>query len=76
MIDSDDRQDILRRHVAMLREHFDCVQIIASRTEGDGTARFEAGDGSWYERFGLMRGLVVRWEEGERVAVREQSDEG
>ncbi|MDH5244495.1 MAG: hypothetical protein OEX05_11220 [Chloroflexota bacterium] len=73
-MDHDERYQIIERHVAMLREHFDSVQILASRTEDGGTARFEYGSGSWYERLGLTRSLVIRWEEQERVAEREAGE--
>ena len=68
----------LRRHVTMLREHFDSVTIIACRTLQDGsseTTRFQWGDGSWIERFGALRMLLLRWEESERKDVRESDDE-
>jgi len=73
-MENEDRQTIIERHVAMLREHFDSVQILASRTEDGGTARFESGSGSWFERFGLTHSLVIRWEEQERVAEREAGE--
>jgi len=74
----DDRLEILERHCTMLREHFDSVEIVACHGGGGGggglTTRFEHGDGSWFERYGLMRSWVIRHEEGERCGAR--TDDG
>lgn len=63
-MDHDERSDILRRHAAMLSEHFDSVEIVACKTndDGNGVARFQWGLGSWFERYGLVRSWVVRAE--------------
>lgn len=48
---------IVKRHVAMLREHFDTVQIVVTRHESDedGTSATSWGSGNWYARHGAMR---------------------
>lgn len=71
----EERAEILNRHVAQLREHFDAVEIVACRSDSDTAqcaTRFESGGGGFYERFGMMRAWVIRQEEIERVHAREE----
>ena len=47
----------LRDVVKQLGEHFDAVQIFATRHESgehDGTLRFHVGVGNWYARYGQI----------------------
>jgi len=78
-MDEDDRIEIIKRHVTMLREHFDSIEVVASRhvpEEGGAvTTRFEWGSGPWYERFGLMRAWVIRKEQEERETARRSMEE-
>ena len=51
--------DLKRLHdiAKQLGEHFDTVQIFATRHESgehDGTLRFHVGVGNWYARFGQV----------------------
>lgn len=62
---------VMDRHLVMLREHFDSVQIIACRKEtglSDGSvSRFCRGAGSFYERMGAARAWLLREDEQERL---------
>jgi hypothetical protein len=75
-MNNDERAALLRRHATQLREHFDAVQIVASRLveEDDMTTRYEAGGGCWFARYGLMRSWVIRNDESERICT--QKSEG
>lgn len=61
-------REIMSRHLTMLREHFDAVEICAVRHLGDadGTAGMHFGSGNWYARIaiveetlGAMRGMFT-----------------
>lgn len=57
---------ILAKHVAMLREHFDVVEIVAvthSVVDGEEqTHHYNEGGGCWATRFGLMSEWVLKME--------------
>ncbi len=57
---------MLKRHVAQLAEHFETVQIFATRhsAEHDGTVGAQWGEGNWYARYGQVKEWVVREERG------------
>jgi hypothetical protein len=60
----------LKIAVAALQDQFDTVQIFATKHDaapGKGTYRFEWGAGSWYARYGHVRGWMLRQDEGLRV---------
>jgi len=58
---SDDADlDMLKRYAAQIGEHFDTVQIFATRQEGDGAVTFCSGVGNWYTRYGQVR-LWCAW---------------
>lgn len=74
VLDKDDNperdQAILRNHVAMLAEHFDTVQIVATKSVQDnGTRRHTEGAGNWYARYGSVKEWITREEHRERVQV-------
>jgi hypothetical protein len=51
---------LVKQHISQLMEHFDSVQIFATRFDGedDGNTRsVQAGDGNYYARYGH----VVSW---------------
>ena len=76
---NDERQTMLRKAAMQLGEHFSAVQILASRPEDgvdNGTTRFEACSGSFYERFGLAQAWLIRQDEEERQAVRDAAEDG
>lgn len=49
--------DMLDRHCMALQEHFDTVQIFATRHEGNkiGTVTAQSGKGNWFARFGQVK---------------------
>lgn len=70
---------ILRAHVASLMEHFDAVQIFATKREKSETMMRAEGSGNWYAR----RGMVATWQrredrddEMDEEAYRKQEEEG
>lgn len=63
----------------VLSEHFDAVQIFASRCESgelNGTIRVERGSGNWFARYGQIRSWVIRMDEQEREAQRQDDKDG
>lgn len=42
-----------------LGEHFDCVQIMASFVDEQGTSSFYSGAGDWFARQGLAQDFIV-----------------
>ena len=69
--DDEDEQDeremaVMKSHVAQLSEHFDVVQILASRHVGATTTNWQFGAGNWFARYGLARMWLVREEEEAR----------
>lgn len=62
---------VLKRHAAQLMEHFDSVQIFATRHLGDqGTVHATYGAGNWFARFGHVNTWVEKEREGFRVDAR------
>lgn len=67
------RMSLLVKAAARLREHFSSVQIVACRPEdGNRVTHFEAGNGSWYERYGSMRYWLLMEEEADRERARQK----
>lgn len=58
----------LDRCLAQLSEHFDSVQIVATRHNGDATISCHRGTGNWFSRYGA----VVEWVEFQQARVREK----
>jgi hypothetical protein len=60
--------------MAILREHFDSVQIFASRWNPDGkesdTFSYSMGQGNYNARYGQVRGWILKQEEQYRVEAR------
>lgn len=55
-----DNMKLLKRHTAMLREHFDSVQIfVTKRLEEGATASVRWGD-DYYARYGNVRAWLVQ----------------
>jgi hypothetical protein len=61
----------------VLGEHFDCVQIFASRHEdkyeSDGTVNVAYGDGNWFARYGQVVEWMIRQDERTRDHIREEN---
>lgn len=57
-----DLEEMVRKHAAMLGEHFDAVQILCSRQlpGSEGTAMVALGSGNWYARQGMAQKFIKR----------------
>lgn len=55
---------VLQKHMTLLREHFDSVQIFVTRDEGTkgGTVAVRAGCGDIFARYGIARFWVDQME--------------
>lgn len=57
----DEARAFLHRKAAEISEHFDAVQIVASRLEASGTTSCtQAGLGNWYARTGMCKEFIER----------------
>ena len=56
----DREHQIIQNHAAMLMEHFDCVQIFASKHKGEqvGTITYNFGAGNYFARYGQVQQWV------------------
>lgn len=68
---SDKENDLERVDAAinLLSEHFDAVQIFASRHEPeteDGTVSVEKGSGNWFTRYGQVSDWMIKVDEDTR----------
>lgn len=83
MNDTDERPNsedediaLLKRHVAILSEHFDSVHIFATRHLGDeGTISCQEGCGNWFARKGQITEWVLKQDEGTRLEVKKAQSE-
>jgi hypothetical protein len=71
-----DHPDVLKvqEHVDQLSEHFDTVQIFATRCENGtlgGTVNVQVGAGNWFARYGQVQTWLVKENEEHRKSVRE-----
>lgn len=54
---------LLKAHAIALSEHFDSVQIIATKLQPDGSTRMRPyGEGNWFSRYGSVRDWLKREE--------------
>jgi hypothetical protein len=72
---NDDHPDLamLKTHANQLAEHFDSVQIFATRHEAgteDGTVTVNHGTGNWFARYGQIVEWVTKKREEARLSVR------
>lgn len=70
--------DRIKRVVAELGEHFDTVQVFATRCEDgtlDGTINVQFGAGNWFARYGQVRNWIVKEDEAIRAEVRKDENE-
>lgn len=68
---SDDIERI-KRAAEVLSEHYDTVQIFATRHESgkiDGTMRWQFGVGNWFARIGQVKEFCLREDEISRIDV-------
>ena len=69
--DADDRLlEVLRGHRSMLMEHFDSIQIIATKMTDGESASYISGAGCVYSR----RGAVREWLIGEETACSQPAE--
>lgn len=55
------KEEVVQKCVAVLSEHFDCVQILASElTPENNTGSIFSGSGNWYARQGMAREFITR----------------
>jgi|GEM_PF-2113083 len=59
-MDHDEVMEHLKRVAEDLGEHFDAVQILATRHEGTDSHSFAMGAGNWYARQGLAHEFINR----------------
>lgn len=66
------REKIVQKALAQLMEHFDTVQIFATRWDPQDctTGSINRGNGNFYARIGQVREWVEREDEAARVEVR------
>ena len=64
----------LDRLLAQLSEHFDSVQIIATRHERDRTISANRGTGDWYSRYGAVREWLIQQDERAREQIRGEDE--
>lgn len=76
MDDEKDRDvELLKKAAESLGEHFDSVQIFASRHEPEtenGTVSCNEGTGNWFARIGQVREWLIRRDEESKEAVRKE----
>jgi hypothetical protein len=65
---------LLTSHAAQLAEHFNTVQLFATRHEDDGTVTVAYGEGNWYARYGQIK-LWIKREEVKCVDARNEEEE-
>lgn len=61
--------NMVKRHVEELGEHFDSVQIFATRHEQgslDGTVSIHIGTGNWFARYGQVTEWCIKQDEWTR----------
>lgn len=65
--------DRLRSACEKLAEHFDTVQIFATRHEPEqegGTVNVAFGNGNWFARYGFIHDWMIRQNERTRQGIR------
>jgi hypothetical protein len=65
--------ELLKRAALALSEHFDSVQIFATRKTQDGTVNCRWGTGDWFARYGHCRLWCMR-AESEEIAPSTRND--
>lgn len=73
----EDDKDVLclKSHCDQLMEHFDAVQIFASRYTDEGTIAIKQGDGNWFARRGQVEDWLMKENEATRVEIRRSVDD-
>lgn len=72
-------QDVLRVRAAIdsIIEHFDAVQVFATRSDGttDGTIVVALGQGNWCTRYGMIQDWIIKEDEQTRMRARREEEE-
>lgn len=77
MSDADHDLEIVREAIDRLMEHFDSVQIFATRYESDNdgnTVSVKMGSGNWFSRYGVIHEWLERCNETARCEVRGENE--
>lgn len=76
MKDTEDQDmERVQNAINQLSEHFDAVQIFASRHEAeieDGTISLNLGSGNWFARYGQVRNWIIKQEERDKEVIRKE----
>lgn len=74
MIEDDERLlELIKKAAFELGEHFDAVQIVATKhnDQDTGTSSWSYGVGNYYARYGH----IAQWLEKEKLALREELED-
>lgn len=72
-----DLQEVLKKHLAALSEHFDTVQIFVCNYDDGGaetTRTLQKGQGNWYTRYGQINEWVIQQDARARNEILERDD--
>ncbi len=65
--------DMVKASCEKLGEHFDSVQIFATRYDGEtGTVNVQWGSGNWFARKGQIADWLIKEDEASKQAVRKE----
>jgi len=69
-------EQAVRNALAICMEHWECVQIVASRVTQDGTETemYNFGGGNYYARRGMMNRMLAIHDESDRVDERHNAE--
>jgi len=65
---------MLQKAMDSVSEHFDTIQIFATRQDQDGTFHHECGTGNWFARRGQIRDWLTKSDEVAKQEVRRRED--
>jgi len=68
---------IIEQHLCQLGEHFDSVQIFATRhdPEAGGTVNAQMGSGNWFTRYGQVREWIIKEDARARAEALAQGED-
>lgn len=69
--EKDDEQEIIKKHISMLMEHFSTVQIFVTKSNRDGTDCSANGAGEFYARMAYVREWMITQDERTRCFARD-----
>lgn len=75
--ENDTLGDLIQKTAQSLGEHFDSVQIFATKHEpgvDDGTTHFYSGVGNYFARVGHVKDWIIKQNEGTRIKTRNDED--